>query len=85
MLSTNNTFGASFFADGAETRRHGRKERKGEKLNGKTFSILVIAMLFASIELNQNKSIVKEAFLKVFKLSSLSLWGEFKTFARKSE
>jgi hypothetical protein len=29
-------------------------------------------MLFASMELNQNKSIVKEAFLKVFKLSSPS-------------
>lgn len=53
MLSTNNTFGASNFADGAETRRHGKK--KGKKLNGKTFSILVIAMLFASIELNQSK------------------------------
>jgi hypothetical protein len=33
MLSTNNTFGASLFADGAETRRHGKKERREKGKN----------------------------------------------------
>ena len=81
MLSTNNTFGASNFADEAETRRHEKRKKRGE-IKWKTFSILVIAILFASIELNQNKMY---CYRNIFKVSQLSLSGEnLKRFARKN-
>lgn len=49
MLSTNNTFGASNFADEAETRQHEKRRKKREKIKWKTFSILVIVCNFVCI------------------------------------
>lgn len=81
MLSINNTFDASNFVDRAET-------REKRKLCRKTFSILVItssSTLFAWKELNQNKSIVKETFFKVFKLFPREESLRFKKFVCKQK